>query len=78
MDNTWGAVFIRYKARGCDPSDAAFRADQWEKRQDNTRWARCPSTHCERAQECHTPNECGAEGRIARNRRAALEQEARR
>jgi hypothetical protein len=28
---TWGAVFDRHKRAGCDPSDAAFRADQWEK-----------------------------------------------
>jgi len=24
----------------------------------NDNWKRCPSTHCERAQECRSPNEC--------------------
>jgi hypothetical protein len=24
------------------------------------RWSRCPSTHCERAQECRSPSECSA------------------
>jgi hypothetical protein len=30
---TWGDVYNRHKAKGMDPSDAAFRADEWEKRQ---------------------------------------------
>lgn len=59
----WGSVFNHYKAKGCDPSDAAHRADQWEKRQDGARWSRCPSTHCERRQECSSPNECSAKHR---------------
>ena len=25
-------------------------------------WERCPSTHCERAQECRSPNECAGSG----------------
>jgi hypothetical protein len=25
-------------------------------------WKRCPSTHCERAQECRSPSECAAVG----------------
>lgn len=60
MSATWAAVFNRHKSRGCDPSDAAFRADQWEKRRHPGRWANCPSTHCERRQECASPNECCA------------------
>jgi DNA primase catalytic subunit len=28
---TWGDVFNQHKRRGCDPSYAAYRADQWEK-----------------------------------------------
>lgn len=30
---TWGDIFNRYRAKGLDLSDAAFRADAWEKRQ---------------------------------------------
>ena len=30
---TWGDVFNHHKSKGCDPSDAAYRADQWEARQ---------------------------------------------
>jgi len=26
-------------------------------------WERCPSTHCERAQECRSPHECSGTGR---------------
>ena len=26
-------------------------------------WQRCPSTHCERSQECRSPNECSAVGK---------------
>jgi hypothetical protein len=26
-------------------------------------WMRCPSTHCERHQECRTPHECAGTGR---------------
>ena len=57
---TWGAVFNRYKARGADPASAAYSADQWEKRQRPDRWRDCCSTHCERRQECCSPNECCA------------------
>jgi hypothetical protein len=60
MTQTWGAVFRRYTQRGHDYSDAAYRADQWEKRQQPDRWMRCPSTHCERRGECASPNECVA------------------
>ena len=27
---TWDDAFDHHKARGCDPSDAAWRADQWQ------------------------------------------------
>lgn len=27
------------------------------------RWRKCPSTHCERAQECRSPHECSSTGR---------------
>jgi hypothetical protein len=30
---TWGDVFNHHKAKGMDAADAAYRADQWEKRQ---------------------------------------------
>ena len=30
---TWGDVYNRYKKRGMDQSDAAYRADQWERKQ---------------------------------------------
>jgi hypothetical protein len=29
---TWGDIFNRHRAKGLDLSDAAFRADAWEKR----------------------------------------------
>jgi hypothetical protein len=29
---TWGDVFWQYIRQGCDRSDAAYRADQWERR----------------------------------------------
>lgn len=59
-EKTWGTVFNRYLARGHDHASAAHEADQWEKRTDATRWHRCPSTHCERTQECRSPHECSA------------------
>lgn len=52
---TWGDVFNFYKRQGHDPSSAAVKADEWENRQP---WANCPSTHCERSQECRSPSEC--------------------
>ena len=66
MENsvTWGLVFARHVRRGEDYSSAAYAADQWEKRQDPCRWANCPSTHCERRQECASPNECCAKKRV--------------
>ena len=60
MRNAWGEVFRHYVGIGHDHADAAYRADQWEKRQKSKRWARCPSTHCERRQECAAPNDCCA------------------
>lgn len=27
----WGDVYWHYRRLGCDASDAAYRADQWEK-----------------------------------------------
>lgn len=57
---TWGAVFNRYIAKGHDHASAAYAADQWEKRQDRTRWKRCSSTHCERHGECRSPHDCSA------------------
>lgn len=29
----WGDIFLRHRRKGMDPSDAAFRADEWENRQ---------------------------------------------
>ena len=54
------AVLNRLLQRGHDRADASYRADQWEKRQDPKRWANCASTHCERRQECTSPNDCFA------------------
>jgi hypothetical protein len=58
--SAWGVIFNRYKQRGHDPASAAYMADQWEKRQHPDRWKNCPSTHCERRQECSSKNECSA------------------
>jgi hypothetical protein len=47
---------------------------------DDDPWNRCPSTHCERAQECRSPNECSAKPfpsfstRIAAARAQAFEE----
>ena len=60
MKNSWGAIFNRLKANGHDPSSAAYMADQWEKRQHSGRWKHCPSTHCERREECASPHDCCA------------------
>jgi hypothetical protein len=57
---TWGTIYSRYLARGHDHGSAAFNADQWEKRQHRSRWKHCPSTHCERRQECASPHDCSA------------------
>lgn len=57
---TWGAVFNHYRQKGHDSSSAAFQADQWEKRKYPNRWSECPSTHCERRQECSSKFECAA------------------
>lgn len=70
---TWSVVFNRYCERGCDKSDAAYRADQWEKRQVQKRWQHCCSTHCERSEECRSPNDCSASLKAIRAR-AALDQ----
>lgn len=32
---TWSEAFNKYREKGCDLSDAAFRADQWEQRRLN-------------------------------------------
>jgi hypothetical protein len=34
---TWGDIFWKYVLQGCDRSDAAYRADQWEARQPKAR-----------------------------------------
>lgn len=62
--STWGTVYNRYLRKGHDHGDAAYRADQWEKRQCLDRWKDCPSTHCERSHECRSPHECS--GKITR------------
>lgn len=67
---SWATIFNRYRRLGHDLSDAAYRADQWEKRQSPNRWRHCPSTHCERRGECTSPHECSAS-------RAALNKEGR-
>lgn len=58
--STWSTVYRRHLQRGEDHGYAAFAADQWEKRQKSRRWKMCPSTHCERRQECTSPHECSA------------------
>ena len=57
---TWGDIFNKYRRRGHDHADAAYRADQWEKRQRLDRWKECPITHCERGGVCRSPNDCSA------------------
>lgn len=38
------------------------------------RWCVCPSTHCERHQECRSPHECSGTGKnLSAAARAALE-----
>jgi hypothetical protein len=59
---TWGTVYQRYCDRGEDRSAAAWMADQWEKRQSSGVWGDCPSTHCERRQECGSPHDCIVKG----------------
>ena len=58
--NSWGVIYNKHLSRGEDHGSAAYAADQWEKRQHANRWKECPSTHCERRQECASPNECSA------------------
>ena len=36
------------------------------------RWALCPSTHCERRQECSSPHECSAQKTFTRQFSIAL------
>lgn len=60
---SWSEAFNRHKRRGRDPSDAAYRADTAEQR-----WQRCPSTHCERSQECRSPSDCSGTGRSAKEK----------
>lgn len=58
---TWGVIYNRHLRQGEDHSSAAYAADQWEKRQRLDRWKNCPSTHCERRQECASPHECSTQ-----------------
>lgn len=30
--NSWSDIYWHYRRKGMDPNDAAYRADQWEKR----------------------------------------------
>lgn len=32
MSETWGDIYARFRANGMDASDAAFRADEWERK----------------------------------------------
>lgn len=50
----WGQAFNRAIARGHDHGSAAEIADRAEQRAAKN----CPSTHCERRQECASPHEC--------------------
>jgi len=34
MKKTWGQIFKNWRRKGADPSDAAFRADEYEKKQE--------------------------------------------
>lgn len=36
---TWDDAFLHHRGKGCDPSDAAYRADEWQKRQKHCRGA---------------------------------------
>ncbi len=50
-------------------ADNAARAESWQRHlrdkalKSKMRAARCPSTHCERRQECASPNGCIVEGK---------------
>lgn len=59
-ETQWGVIFNRLRQKGHDASSAAYEADQWEKRKHLDRWKHCPSTHCERRQECSSHHECSA------------------
>ena len=51
-------------APGCTAAKITDRFPDAEKQKPykflHDRWKRCPSTHCERAEECRSPNECSA------------------
>ena len=58
--STWGDTFNRWLAKGHDHGSAAEKADAWEARVKAGRRA-CTSTHCERRQECASPNDCSGD-----------------
>ncbi len=52
--NPSGGNNLREMLDSCKPEK------QWEKGRRPGRWADCPSTHCERRQECASPHECSS------------------
>jgi hypothetical protein len=52
----WATTYNRKLAQGHDHGSAACAADAAEKRAA----ANCPSTHCNRSDECHSPSDCSA------------------
>lgn len=56
-------VFDAAKARTIEEAFAAMRRkDGGCSLKEFKPWARCPSTHCERRQECASPHECSGTG----------------
>ena len=52
--SSWGEVYNHYKATGIDPSDAAYRADQWEERVEaakRNKLPHCPTCKCSLANQ---------------------------
>lgn len=57
---SWSEIYWNYRRKGEDNSSAALRADEYVSR--DQPWHYCPSTHCERCEECRSPNECCGTG----------------
>jgi hypothetical protein len=67
MNGPWAQTFNRYMKKGHDHGSAAYAADQAEKRAANE----CPSTHCNRSDECRSPHDCSS--KLARSTLAEME-----
>lgn len=56
MIGPWASTFNRKLRQGHDHGSAAFSADRAERRAAQA----CPSTHCNRSEECRSPHECSS------------------